>query len=89
MELLLTSNFTLLIALAIIIILMVICFVMNLVNSSKINTLLDYSEDDDGDLITALKEYYDKVDDLSRTVNKNSDTAMLERLAECEHQAAI
>ena len=78
-------NTLLLISMGIIIVLIFICFVLTMINSSKINTLLDYS--DDGDIITALKEYYKKVDDLAVTVNKNSDAATLSRLASCEADA--
>ena len=57
------TNTLIFIALAIMMILIVICFICNSINSSKINTLMDYS--DEGDIISALKDYYDKVDDLS------------------------
>lgn len=77
----------LLVSLAIIVALIVICFVLNMINSSKINTLLDYSED--GDIIGALKEYYNKIDDISKTVNENSDAVLLSRLANCESETSI
>ena len=54
------TNTLIFIALAIMMILIVICFICNSINSSKINTLMDYS--DEGDIISALKDYYDKVD---------------------------
>ena len=66
-------NPLMLIAMGIIIILILICFVLIMINSSKINTLLDYSEE--GDIIGALKEYYSKIDDLAKTV----DTLLLFR----------
>ena len=53
------TNTLIFIALAIMMILIVICFICNSINSSKINTLMDYS--DEGDIIGALKDYYDKV----------------------------
>ncbi|MDY3030203.1 MAG: DUF4446 family protein [Clostridia bacterium] len=77
----------LLISMGIVIILVLICFILIMINSSKINTLLDYS--DDGDIIGALKEYYQKIDDLSRTVHENSDAVLLSRLDGCENEAAI
>ena len=64
------TNTLIFIALAIMMILIVICFICNSINSSKINTLMDYS--DEGDIIGALKDYYDKVDDLSKTVNDSN-----------------
>lgn len=82
------DNYTLIfIALAIMMVLIVICFIMNAVNSSKISTLMDYS--DEGDIISALKEYYDKVDDLSKTVNDKSDAVLLSRLSNCEKDSNI
>lgn len=81
------SNTLLFIALAIMMILIIICFILNAVNSSKISTIMDYS--DDGDIIGALKDYYDKVDDLSKTVNDTSDAVLLSRLANCENDSNI
>ena len=83
----LDNNNLLFIALAIMMILIIICFILNAVNSSKINTIMDYS--DDGDIIGALKDYYDKVDDLSKTVNDASDAVLLSRLANCENDSNI
>ena len=82
-----SNNNLLFIALAIMMILIIICFVLNAINSSKISTLMDYS--DDGDIISALKDYYDKVDDLSKTVNDTSDAVLLSRLANCENDSNI
>lgn len=81
------SNTLLFISLAIMMVLIIICFILNAVNSSKINTLMDYS--DDGDIISALKDYYDKIDDLSKTVNDTSDAVILSRLANCENYSHI
>lgn len=81
------NNTLLLISMGIIIVLILICFVLIMINSSKVNTLLDYS--DDGDIIGALKEYYKKVDDLAQTVNDKSDAVLLSRLANCEGQTSI
>ena len=83
----LDSNTLLFIALAIMMILIIICFILNAVNSSKISTIMDYS--DDGDIIGALKDYYDKVDDLSKTVNDTSDAVLISRLANCENDSNI
>lgn len=81
------NNTLLFIALAIMMILIVICFIMIAVNSSKISTIMDYSED--GDIIGALKDYYNKVDDLSKTVNDASDAVLLSRLTNCENDSNI
>lgn len=81
------NNILLLAAFGIIIALIVVCFVMNMINTSKINTLMDYSED--GDVITALKDYYDKVDDLSKTITNSTDAVLMSRLTNCENDANI
>lgn len=81
------NNTLLFIAMAIMMILIVICFILNAVNSSKISTIMDYS--DDGDIISALKDYYDKVDDLSKTVNDASDAVLMSRLSNCENDSNI
>lgn len=81
------SNILLFAAFGIIIALIVVCFVMNMINTSKINTLMDYS--DDGDMITALKDYYDKVDDLSKTITNSTDAVLMSRLTNCENEANL
>ncbi len=80
------NNFVL-IALGIVIILVAICFILNAVNSSKISTLMQYS--DEGDIISALRDYYDKVEDLSNTINDSSDAVLMSRLEECEQNSNI
>ena len=84
----LDSNTIIFISIAIILVLVIICFIMNAINASKINTLMDYG-DEDGDIISALREYYDKVEDLSKTVNEKSDAVLLSRLANCENDSHI
>lgn len=74
-------------AVALLMILFIINLVLGISNSSKINTLIDYS--DDGDIIGALKDYYDKVEDLAKTVNSSTDTVLLSRLSSCENEANI
>lgn len=81
------NNTLLFIAMAIMVLLIVICFILNAVNSSKISTIMDYS--DDGDIISALKDYYNKVDDLSKTINKASDAVLMSRLTNCENDSNI
>lgn len=81
------NNMLIFIAMAILVILIIICFILNAVNSSKINTIMDYS--DEGDIIGALKDYYDKVDDLSKTINDVSDAILLSRLSNCENDSNV
>lgn len=81
------QNMLILVALAIILALVIICFVLIAVNSSKINTIMDYS--DDGDIVGALKNYYVKIKDLSKTINDASDAVLLSRLENCENETHI
>ena len=82
------NNFAL-IALLIVLVLVVICFILNASNSVKISKLMHYSEDGDGDIIGSLRDYYAKVKDLSKTINKASDTVLMSRLEDCEHSSDI
>lgn len=74
------------IALAIMLVLVIICLALIMINSSRINTILDYS--DEGDLVGMLKEYYGKVDNLAKTINSSSDAVMSSRIAECERKSS-
>lgn len=74
-------------AVALLMILFIVNLILSISNSSKINTLMDYS--DDGDIIGALKDYYDKVEDLAKSVNNSTDTVLLSRLSNCENEASI
>lgn len=76
-----------LIMMGIVIVLIVICFTMTMINSSKINTLMEFSEN--GDIIDALKTYYQKVSEVSKTVSKNSDAVTQSRLAACETSCTL
>ncbi len=69
------------------VVLAIIGIIIGIVNSSKVNTLMDYS--DEGDLATALKDYYDKVEDLADSVNRTTDTVLMSRLANCENETNI
>ncbi len=69
---------------ALAVVLSLIGIIIGLVNASKVNTLMDYS--DEGDIVTALKDYYDKVEDLAKTVNRSTDTVLMSRLSNCENE---
>lgn len=81
------TTFILIIALAVLAVLFIVSIILGISNNSKINSLLDYS--DEGDIVTALKDYYDKVEDLAKIVNKSTDTVLLARLSACENEANI
>lgn len=72
------------IAIIAVLILIIICFILNMINTSKINALYDYAED--GDLTGALQNYYDKLDALSQTITENSNPEVISRIAACENQ---
>lgn len=60
----------------------IICLILAMMNSSKISTYMDYT--DEGDLMGAIKEYYDKVDEIAATINNSSDAIVNSRLTACE-----
>lgn len=68
---------------AVLLVLAVISIIMNMVNASKINTLLDFAED--GDLVASLQHYYEKVDDLSGSLSKSVPAALSDRITLCEN----
>lgn len=72
---------------ALAVILSLVGIIIGIVNTSKVNTLMDYS--DEGDIVTALKDYYDKVEDLAKNVNRSTDTVLMSRLASCESETNI
>lgn len=76
-------NIILCIILSAIAVFSIIGFVLSIVNSAKISGYLDYGED--GDLMSAIKEYYDKIDKLTLTVNRSSNAVINNRLADCEN----
>lgn len=79
----LNSNFLMFIIVGIIFILVMICLILALINSSKISAYLDYT--DEGDLMSAIKDYYDKVDELSDRINNSSDAVIDTRLNNLEN----
>ena len=75
------------VSLGVMLVMIIICFILIMINSSKINTLLDYS--DEGDIIGALKDYYNKIDDLSKIINNKSDAVLMSRIESCENELFI
>ena len=60
----------------------IICLILAIINSSKISAYMDYT--DEGDLMGAIKEYYDKVDELATTISNSSDAIIDSRITACE-----
>ncbi len=81
------SSILILAVLVILTALVIICFILTIINASKINSLLYYSED--GDITSALKEYYEKVNKLSKKVNNTSDGILSSRIEECESKSNL
>ena len=79
------QNQIFLISIAVLIILVIVSIVLGLVNRSKINALMDYSED--GDLIENLDKYYNNIRDLQKKLKMTDAGAMSDRVAGCEHKA--
>ncbi len=67
----------------IIFVMVVICLVLAIMNSSRISSFMDYAED--GDLMSAVKDYYQKIDELAETFNRSSDAVLENRVTACEH----
>lgn len=63
-------------------ILVIICLILALINSSKISAYMDYT--DEGDLMGAIKEYYDRVDELAATISNSEDAIINSRITNCE-----
>lgn len=77
------NNTIMFIILGIIFILVIIALILGLVNSSKISAYFDYT--DDGDLMSAVKDYYDRVDELAMTINNSEDAIINNRITSCEN----
>lgn len=71
-----------LILIGILAVLVIISIVIGLINTSKINSLMDYSED--GNLVDNLSKYYDSVRDLQKKLKLSQEGAMSERVSSCE-----
>ena len=79
----LNNDLLMFIIIGVMFILVIICLILALINSSKISTFMDYT--DEGDLMSAVKEYYDKVDELAMTINNSSDAIINSRITNCEN----
>lgn len=78
-------NETILIAvIAILAVFVIASLIIGVINVSKINSILDYSED--GDLVTNLERYYNNVRELHKKLNLSNEGAILERIAACDRK---
>ncbi len=58
--------------------------IIGVLNVSKINSILDYSED--GDLVTNLEKYYNNVRELQKRLKLSQEGAMSERISACDRK---
>ncbi len=61
--------------------------IIGVINVSKINAILDYSED--GDLVTNLERYYQNVRDLQKRLTLSNEGAILERIGSCDRKSRL
>lgn len=78
----LTTDMILFLGLAAVLLLIIVCFILNISVTSKVNAINDYAEN--GDLAGELKTYYDKLDALAKTIRDNSNPEVIERISLCE-----
>lgn len=67
---------------AVLIVFVIAAIVIGIINISKINSILDYS--DDGDLVENLEKYYNNVRDLQKKIKMSHEGMMSERISACE-----
>lgn len=67
---------------AILTVLAIIALIVGLVNSSKINSIMEYSED--GNLVDNLDKYYDSIRDMQKKFKSTQSGAMADRISACE-----
>lgn len=68
-------------------ILVIASIIIGIVNLSKINTIMAFSEE--GDLVENLEKYYDNVRELQKKLKLSQEGSMSERIAACEVKANI
>lgn len=68
--------------LSVLIVFVIASIIIGIINISKINSILDYS--DDGNLIDNLEKYYNSVNELQKKLKLTQEGAMSERISGCE-----
>ena len=66
---------------AVLVVLVIISIIIGINNSSKINSILDYSED--GDLVENLDKYYNNIRELQKKLKMSQPVNMSERISGC------
>ena len=81
-------NETILIAvIAVLAVFVIASLIIGVLNVSKINAIMDYSED--GDLVTNLEKYYNNVRELQRRLKLSDEGAMSERISACDRKTNL
>ncbi len=65
-------------------VLVMICLILAIINSLKIGAVTEYTEDEN--LIATVKDYYDKIDVIAKTVDSSSGVMLENRISGCEAQ---
>lgn len=81
-------NETILIAvIAILAVFVIASLIIGVLNVSKINAIMDYSED--GDLVTNLEKYYNNIKELQKKLKFSQEGMILERIASCDKKTNL
>lgn len=76
-----------LLIIAVIGVLVLISIIIGITNASKINSILEYSEE--GDLVTNLEKYYNNIRELQKKIKISQPGAISDRLAAAESKINI
>lgn len=60
----------------------IISIILNLINSSKINDIMEFSED--GDLVENLEKYYSSIRDMQKKFKSSQTGVISDRISGCE-----
>jgi len=63
-------------------VLVIVALCISISNSSKLNSLINYS--DDGDLVDDVEKYFKKVRELEKSISEKTDSALISRIEELE-----
>lgn len=81
-------NETILIAIVSILAVFVIAsLIIGVLNVSKINAIMDYSED--GDLVTNLEKYYNNIREMQKKLKLSQEGIMSERITACDKKTNL
>lgn len=67
---------------AVLIVFVIASIIIGIINISKINSILDYSED--GNLIDNLEKYYNDINEMRKKLKLTQEGALAERISNCE-----